>query len=199
MVMSGALIATISFNAYALNQTEMEKNYQAENGGTTTDVHAKFQAFEAQLKAEMAAGKAVKLNSLGTFEPKQLSGKTHTSYMGGKAYTTPTYELVKNPTAETQTEFQAKMAAAAKMTDEEAAKITTYYQSTVIKTLNKGGAMAQVGLGTYKTAYHKPTTSCTKKGICTFHPGQMTATFNGGKATHARLVTDPALTAQLSN
>jgi len=181
-----------------MTQGEMEDGYVAANGGTKADVHEKFQAWENALKTELAAKRAVQIDGIGTFRPKELTGKDRVTKLGGKEYTTPIYAMVKKPEVVTTTEFQAKMVAAGKMTDEEFSKVNAYYKSAVISTLRKGGALQEDGLGTYKVGRHQRHTSCNKKGVCTDVAGYKDVKFNDSPSVHTTLKVDPTLNAKLN-
>jgi Bacterial DNA-binding protein len=91
MGMSGALIALISSNAHALTQSEAEDNYITKHGGDKANIHAKFNAWEKVLKDELAAKHAVKIDGLGTFNPKEKVGtRTYKGFNGKVARLTTT-------------------------------------------------------------------------------------------------------------
>jgi nucleoid DNA-binding protein len=172
----------MSFNAVAMTQGEMEDGWVEKYGGTKASAHEKFQAWENTLKAELANKKAVQIEGIGTFRPQELSGKVRKSGFGSSP--TPSYAMVKKPELVTDTEFQKKMAAAGKMTDEEAAKVSAHYKTAVAASLKYGGGLSQAGLGTYKTRMVDATPTAKR---------HLEVKFDDNPSAHVRLKVDPAL------
>lgn len=197
-VLSGVLIAGISFSATAMTQSDMEDDWVHKHGGTKASAHDKFQAWENTLKAELAAKRAVNVAGIGTYRPQELSGKQRTTHLGGKTYTTDSYAMVKKPEVTTDSEFRSKMVAAGKMTDAEAAQMGAYYKTTIATTLRKGNSVSEHGLGSYTSKKHAAITRTDANGVTTTKAAYRNVHFNAGYGTRARLQVDKDLTAKLN-
>jgi nucleoid DNA-binding protein len=195
--LSGGLIAGMSFNSAAATQGTMEDAWVAKYGGSKASAHEKFQAWEDTLKSELASKRAVKIDGIGTFRPQELSGKQRSSTLGGKTYTTDSYAMVKKPEVTTDSEFKAKMVAAGKMTDAEAAQMGAAYKTTIATSLKRGVAVQQFGLGEF-TVSRKPAHIGTWHGSPVRVPSQKVVHFNDGYGTHTRLKVDKDLKASLN-
>ena len=197
-VLSGALIAGMSFSAVAMTQGDMEDGWVQKYGGTKASAHEKFQAWENTLKSELAAKRSVKVDGIGTYRPQELSGKQRTTHHGGKTYTTDSYAMVKKPEVTTDSEFKAKMVAAGKMTDAEAAQMGAYYKTAIATTLKKGNSVQEFGLGTYSVSKRAARIGTNSQGDSIRIPAHRVIKFNDGYGTHTRLKIDKSLTASLN-
>jgi nucleoid DNA-binding protein len=157
MATSGVITALISFNAFALNQGEAEDKYIEINGGTKAAANTKFNAWEKLLKDELASKRAVKIDGLGTYAPKELSGTRQVNGFGG-IKTVESYKLIKKPETTDTAAFIDKYAAATGMSKEEASAFNEQYIGQIKSTLRKGGSVQISGLGSYKVG-KRPTTS----------------------------------------
>jgi len=175
----------------------MEDAWMAKHGGTKASAHAKFQAWETTLKAELAAKRAVKIDGIGTFRPQELSGKKRISKIRGKTYETDSYAMVKKPEVTTDTDFKAKMVAAGKMTDVEAAQMGDFYRTRVADSLKRGNSVDQHGLGTISVT-RRPAHIGVRNGSPVRVPAQKIVKFNDGYGTHSRLKVDKNLTNSLN-
>jgi DNA-binding protein HU-beta len=197
-VLSGVTIALMSFNAAAMTQGEMEDGWVEKYGGTKASAHDKFQAWENTLKSELAAKRAVSVSGIGTYRPQELSGKQRTTHLGGKTYTTDSYAMVKKPVVTTDSEFKAKMVAAGKMTDAEAAQMGAYYKTAIATTLKKGNSVQESGLGTYSVSKRAARIGTNSQGDSIRIPAHRVVKFNDGYGAHTRLKVDKDLTASLN-
>ena len=196
--LSGVTIALISFSATAMTQGDMEDGWVQKYGGTKASAHEKFQAWENTLKSELAAKRSVKVDGIGTYRPQELSGKQRTTNLGGRTYTTDSYAMVKKPEVTTDSEFKAKMVAAGKMTDAEAAQMGAYYKTAIATTLKKGNSVQQFGLGSYTVSKRAARIGTNSHGDSIKIPAHRVINFNDGYGTHTRLKVDKDLTATLN-
>lgn len=197
-VLSGVLIAGISFSAIAMTQGDMEDGWVQKYGGSKASAHEKFQAWENTLKSELAAKRAVKVDGIGTYRPQELSGKKRVSKLGGKTYETDSYAMVKKPQVTTDSEFKAKMVAAGKMTDAEAAQMGEYYKTAITTTLKKGNSVQQHGIGSYRVSKRAARIGTNSQGDSVRIPAKRVAKYNDGYGTRARLKVDKALSDSLN-
>ena len=149
MVMSGVITASMS-SSWAANQSEMEDMVAAQTGLTKTQSHNALDAFEKQLKEEMGAKRAVKLDGFGQYNPRQSAGiRTGYNPRTGGQLQYESWKLVKKPEVVDEATFNARAAARAGMSVEDYDKAVEAYKSNVANTLRKGGRVAMHGEGTY--------------------------------------------------
>lgn len=149
-VLSGALIGLVSFNSWAMNQSELETILETQPGFTRASAHNALEAFEATLKEESAAKRAVKLNDFGVYRPKQSVGmRNYRNPRTGDAVSKEAFTFVKKPTVTSEAEFIQKAAMKAGLTEDEMRTSLATYKHAVSTTLRKGGSVSINGEGTY--------------------------------------------------
>ena len=150
MVMSGVITASIS-SSWAMSQSEMEGAVAAQTGLSKAQSHNALDAFEKQLKEEMSAKRAVKLDGFGQYNPRQSAGiRTGYNPRTGGQLSYESWKLVKKPEVVDEATFNARAAARAGMSVEDYDKAVEAYKSNVASTLRKGGSVAMHGEGTYR-------------------------------------------------
>jgi nucleoid DNA-binding protein len=145
-VTSGVLIALASFNSWARNQAETEDVIASKAGLTKAQAHNALEAFEHQIKTEMAAKRMVVLTDFGTYKPKELNG-THIGRnpRTGAALKIDTWSNVKNPDRVSQADFYSRMSQHSGLSAEESKKAVDAYRDAIQATLKKGGSVALRG------------------------------------------------------
>lgn len=189
--MSGALIALTSSSAWALNQSEAEDDYVAKHGGDKSDAHAKFNAWEKVLKDELTAKRAVKIDGLGTYAPKEKTGTRQVNGFGGEK-TVDSYKLVKKPETTNTDAFIDKFAAQTGMSKADAKTFNDEYIKQVQTTLKKGGTVTMNGSGTYRVGKHPRSAYVNSKGETIVKPAYKDPTFNAQKGTPKQKFTEDA-------
>ena len=149
MVMSGVIIASIS-SSWAANQSEMEDAVAAQTGLSKAQSHNALDAFEKQLKEEMGAKRAVKLDGFGQYNPRESAGmRSGYNPRTGGTLQYESWRLVKKPEVIDEATFNARAAVRAGMSVEDYDKAVESYKTNVANTLRKGGIVAMHGEGTY--------------------------------------------------
>ena len=149
MVMSGVITASMS-SSWAMSQSEMEDAVAAQTGLSKTQSHSALDAFEKQLKEEMGAKRAVKLDGFGQYNPRQSAGiRTGYNPRTGGQLQYESWKLVKKPEVVDEATFNARAAARAGMSVEDYDKAVEAYKGNVANTLRKGGRVEMHGEGTY--------------------------------------------------
>lgn len=201
MVLSGALIASMS-SSWAMNQSEMEAYVATQTGLTKTASHNALDAFENQLKEEMAAKRAVKLDNFGTYNPRESSGmKTGRNPRTGAALQYEGFKLVKKPEVVDEATFNSRAAARAGMTVEDYDKAVESYKAGVAGTLRKGGSVAMHGEGTYAVGKVSRRVYMRKDGsISKVVAAHKTVRYSGyGASNRQQFKADTALSCQLGS
>ena len=177
-VLSGALIGLASFNSWAMNQSELETILETQPGFTRASAHNALEAFEATLKEESAAKRAVKLNDFGVYRPKQSVGmRNYRNPRTGDAVSKEAFTFVKKPTVTSEAEFIQKAAIKAGLTEDEMRTSLATYKQAVSTTLRKGGSVAINGEGTYGVGRVKTRNYKLPNGLTGRTPGHLVARY----------------------
>ena len=200
MVLSGALIALMS-SSWAMNQSEMEVSVSAQTGFSNTQAHNALDAFEKQLKEEMAAKRAVKFDRFGQFNPREMAGirTGHNPRTGGQLQY-ESWKLVKKPEVIDEALFNARAAVRAGMSVEDYDKALEAYKSSVGSVLQRGGSVAMHGEGTYAVGRVAARTYHRKDGsISMVVPRHRKVKYSGyGGSNKQQFKADVALTCKLN-
>lgn len=158
--------------AAAMTGAEMDAAIASQTELPETKVRTTLDAFEARLKQEAAAGKAVKLEGLGTMMPRAVSGQRTGRTISGGTTTYPNWKLVKNPEVVKDADLYDPSAG---VTQDEYNSIISRYKSNTQMVINRGGIYTSRGLGTFRMtrlkatknlpARYKPTFSSSKNGM----------------------------------
>jgi DNA-binding protein HU-beta len=141
-VTSGVLIALVSSNSWALNQSETEEAIATKTGLTRSQAHNALEAFEHQIKTEMAAKRMVVLSDFGTYKPKELNGtRVGRNPRTGAALVMDQWSNVKKPERVSQADFYSRMSQHAGLSAEESKKAVDAYREAIQATLKKGGTV----------------------------------------------------------
>jgi DNA-binding protein HU-beta len=152
-VTSGVLIGLISFNSWALNQAETENAIAFKTGLTKAQAHNALEAFEHQIKTEMAAKRMVVLKDFGTYKPQELNGKTiGRNPRTGAAMAYDKWSPVKNPERVSQADFYARMSQHSGLSAADSKKAVDAYREAIQTTLTKGGVVALRGKEEFSVA-----------------------------------------------
>lgn len=143
ILLSGGL--TVSTSSEADTQSDMESFVAKQTGETTKQAHNALQAFEQQMKEEMAARREVKLNDFGSYRPREQKGMR-------MAFGMPVenWALIKKPTVVNEDLFNARAAAKAGMTVEEFDKNLEAYKLGITTRLTPNNSILINGDGHYE-------------------------------------------------
>lgn len=200
MVLSGALTVSISFSTLAakLSQDDVEAQVAADSGFSRSKVNNALDAFERQLKEEMASKKAVKLNGFGEYKPREAGAMKHGKTPNGEAVSYQSWRLVKKPEIVSEQEFISKAAAKSGMSDAEYQKVLDSYKKQVSTNLQRGNSMQIYGDGTYKAIRVASANKRNKDGTTTRIPAHMKVGYSSfGKDTHHAFTPDSALSCSM--
>lgn len=162
----GLLLCGYALTAYALTSSEMDQGIANQTAIPVTKVKTTLDLFEAKLKSEAASGKAVKLDGLGTLNPRQISGTRTGRTIGGGSVTYPNWKLVKNPEVKLDADlYSADMG----VSQDEYNSILSNYKNNIKSTLRKGGTVSMAGFGSYKLAKKKATKNLPARRVAGFH------------------------------
>jgi nucleoid DNA-binding protein len=144
--MSTALIGLISSNALALNEGEMADAISAKTGMTGAKAHDALNAFQAQLRAEMEAKHAVKLNDFGKYVPTEVHGqKAGRNPKTGEVLHYDNYARVVKPITVKEVDFVHSAAVRGGMSDADFSKALAVYKEETASILKRGGTIAMRG------------------------------------------------------
>ncbi len=195
--MSGALIGLTSFSAQAMNQTEMVSAVSAETGYSNHKTFNALDAYEKQLKSEMSAGRAVRVDGVGEYRPRYLAGmRSGTNARSGQATQYENWKLVKNPTVVSDAEFNKAASARAGIDETEYSQIINSYKMQKRNTLRMGGSVSMHGDGTYKATLGKDRVYYRRDGsgeVSSTVPGKYSVKFRGAKGNRYTFRADPTL------
>ena len=198
MVLSGALIALTSFS-HALTQGEMEDAISRDTGLSKEQSHNALDAYEKQLKHEMAESRAVKLDNYGTYRPREKVGtRTGKTFSGKTTY--DNWKLVKGYQTVDEATFNQRAAERAGLSVEEYTQASDSYKNNVGKTLRKGGSVSIHGEGTYSIRKSKERIYRKRDGtITSIAPASKKIRYKGyGKENKQQFTADDALTKQIN-
>lgn len=195
--MSGALIGLTSFSAQAMNQTEMVSAVSAETGYSNHKTFNALDAYEKQLKSEMSAGRAVRVDGVGEYRPRYLVGmRSGTNARSGQAIQYENWKLVKNPTVVSDAEFNKAASARAGIDETEYSQIINSYKMQKRNTLRMGGSVSMHGDGTYKATFREDRVYYRRDGsgeVSSTVPGKYSVKFRGAKGNRYTFRADPTL------
>lgn len=126
--------------AVALDGGEMDRGIASQTELPVEKVKSTLDAYEAKLKAEAAAGRAVKMEGFGTMMPRSVQGTRTGRTISGGTVTYQNWKLVKNPVVVSDTTLYAP--------EDEA--IISRYKSNTKAVINKGGSYQSRGFGSFK-------------------------------------------------
>jgi nucleoid DNA-binding protein len=150
ILLSGGLI--VSTSSKAETQSDMESYVSAQTGQTTKQAHNALQAFELQMKEEIAARREVKLDDFGSYRPREKKG---TRQAFGK--TIDNWALIKKPEVVNEELFNARAAAKAGMSVDDFDKHLEAYKKGITTRLTPTNSILINGDGHYemKRTYKK--------------------------------------------
>jgi nucleoid DNA-binding protein len=123
---------------FALNQDYLTQR----TGLSKAQAHNALEAFEHQIKTEMAAKRMVVLSDFGTYKPKELNGtRVGRNPRTGAALVMDQWSNVKKPERVSQADFYARMSQHAGLSPEESKKVVDAYREAIQATLKKGGTV----------------------------------------------------------
>jgi nucleoid DNA-binding protein len=129
-----------------LNQAETEDAIALKTGLSRSQAHNALEAFEKQIKTEMAAKRMVVLSDFGTYKPKELNGtRIGRNPRTGAAMKIDNWSPVKQPERVSQADFYSRMSQHAGLSAEESKKAVDAYREAIQETLKKGGTVALRG------------------------------------------------------
>ena len=156
--------------AFGLTSGEMDAGIASQTELPVEKVKSTLDAYEAKLKAEAAAGRAVKMEGFGTMMPRSVQGTRTGRTISGGTVTYQNWKLVKNPEVVSDTTLYAP--------EDEA--IISRYKANTKSVINKGGLFSSRGFGTFKLTKLKATKT---------KPARYTTAFNSGKTgAHQKFV-----------
>jgi DNA-binding protein HU-beta len=151
--MSGVLIALVSFNSWAFNQAETEDYLAQRTGLSKAQAHNALEAFEHQIKTEMAAKRMVVLSDFGTYKPKELNGtRTVRNLRTGASMQIDKWAAVKQPERVSQADFYSRMSQHAGLSPEDSKKAVDAYRDLIKATLKRGGTVELRGEESFSVA-----------------------------------------------
>lgn len=163
------LFCLYATTAAAMTGAEMDAAIASQTELPETKVKTTLDAFEARLKQEAAAGKAVKLEGFGTMMPRAVSGQRTGRTISGGTTTYPNWKLVKNPEVVKDADlYDPSMG----VTRDEYSTILGQYKSNTKMVINRGGIYSSRGLGTFKMRRLAATKN---------KPARYTTAFSSGK------------------
>jgi nucleoid DNA-binding protein len=148
--------------AFGLTGGEMDAGIAAQTEIPEVKVKSTLDAYEAKLKAEAAAGRAVKMEGFGTMMPRSVQGTRTGRTISGGTTTYQNWKLVKNPEIVSDKTLYAP--------EDEA--IISRYKANAKMVMNKGGSYSSRGFGTFKLKRLAATKT---------KPARYTTVFNSGK------------------
>lgn len=143
ILLSGGL--TVSISSRADTQSDMEGYVSTMTGQSTRKVHNALQAFELQLKEEMAAKREVRLDNFGAYRPREIKG-TRTAF----GHTYDNWVLIDKPEVVKEKLFNERAAAKAGMSVADFDKNLEAYKRGIITRLNPNNDILIHGDGHYK-------------------------------------------------
>lgn len=143
ILLSGGL--TVSISSKADTQSDMENYVAAQTGTTPKQAHNALQAFEMQMKEEMAARREVKLDNFGSYRPREQKG---TRVAFGKEV--ENWALIKKPEVVKEDLFNARAAEKAKMSVEDFDKSLEAYKQGITTRLTPNNSIMVNGDGHYE-------------------------------------------------
>lgn len=150
----------------ALTSGEMDQDIANQTALPIAKVKTALDLFELRLKSEAASGKAVKLDGLGTFFPRRVSGTRTGRTLGGGTVTYPNWKLVKNPVVVSDTTLYSTDMG---VTQNEYDTILTKYKSKIRTEIDRGAVVRISGFGTYKRVKKMATNKLPLRKVATFH------------------------------
>ena len=165
--------------AAAMTGAEMDAAIASQTALPETKVKTTLDAFEARLKQEAAAGKAVKLEGFGTMMPRSVQGTRTGRTISGGTTTYQNWKLVKTPEVVRDADlYDPSMG----VTRDEYSTILGQYKTNTKMVINRGGIYSSRGLGTFRMTRMKATKNL---------PARYKPTFSSGKTgMHQKLVVD---------
>ena len=161
----GIILCGYALTVNALTSGEMDQAIANQTALPTEKVKTALDLFEAKLKSEAASGKAVKLDGLGTMNPRQISGTRTGRTISGGTVTYPNWKLVKNPEVKLDADlYSADMG----VTQDEYNSILSNYKNNIKTVLRKGGTVSMTGFGSYKIAQRKATKNLPARRVAGF-------------------------------
>lgn len=170
-----ALCCWYAIAAFGLTAGEMDDLISRQTAVPETHVKSTLDAYEAKLKSEAAAGRAVKMEGFGTMMPRSVQGQRTGRTISGGTVTYPNWKLVKNPdTVSDKTLY----------TSEDEAIIAAY-KNNVQLVMRKGGTYTSRGMGSFKVG---------KLAATKTKPARRVARFSSSKSgMHQKFVPDNPL------
>jgi hypothetical protein len=132
-VTSGVLIALVSFNANSLSEKNLEIGMAEETGLTRVQARNALEAYEQQIKSELAAKRGVSMTH-ATYLPKasKMSDQERDYYLStNKRNYTSSLFVVKDSPVVTQNVLEAGMSARNGMSVEDNHRLLEAYKKTI--------------------------------------------------------------------
>lgn len=161
--------------AFGMTSGEMDELISQQTELSTSKVKSTLDAYEAKLKSEAAAGRAVKLEGFGTMMPRSVQGTRTGRTISGGTVTYPNWKLVKNPEVVSDTALFSP----------EDETIISAYKSNIQSVVRKGGSYTSRGMGSFKVS---------KLAATKTKPARYVTRFSSSKSgAHQKFVPDGTL------
>lgn len=159
--------------AFGLTSSEMDEMISQQTEMPTSRVKSTLDAYEAKLKSEAAAGRAVKMEGFGTMMPRAVQGTRTGRTISGGTVTYPNWKLVKKPEVVSDTALISP----------EDETIISAYKTNIQRVVNRGGSYTSRGLGSFKMS---------KLAATKTKPARYVTRFSSSKSgAHQKFVSDP--------
>lgn len=143
ILLSGGLV--VSTSSRADTQSDMERYVSMQTGQGTKQAHNALQAFERQMKEEIASRREVRLDNFGSYRPRELKG---TREAFGK--TVDNWALIRRPEVVNEDIFNARAAARAGMSVDDFDKHLEAYKQGITTKLSPNNSIMVNGDGHYE-------------------------------------------------
>jgi len=149
MALSGAVIASTTCSALAMNQGELSTMVAQSADIPADDASRILEAFEGAIRSHLAAGQRVELRGFGSFSKGIAGVKTGRDPRTGLPITYTVYRRATHLPEVGESQLEQEIAQATGADTAAVSRVIDAYKGSVKSSLKKGGIVSLRGFGTY--------------------------------------------------